>query len=334
MKPFFHYMTRLSIRPAAAVALVAGCLMSMGSPAYAAYPERPVRLVVPYSPGGTTDLITRIVAQGLSAELGQQVVVENRSGAAGTIGTGAVAKADPDGYTLVMGGTTSLAIAPYMRKHPPYDSRTDLTPVGIVAKGPYLLVVSPNVESTSLKELVERAKEHPGELNYGSSGVGGMHHVLTEKFNRTVGIDALHVPFKGGAENTSNLLAGNIDYMLESVSSILPLVQDGRVKALAVTGKERLAALPDVPTVRESLGSDFAGESIIGIVGPKGLPQNVLDTLNEALEKTMKRPEVKDGIERLGSEPAFVSSEDFAAFLAKEIDSWAKVAQDAGIEKQ
>lgn len=334
MKPFFQYMTRFSSRPAAAVALVAGCLMSMGSPAYAAYPERPVRLVVPYGPGGTTDLITRIVAQGLSAELGQQVVVENRAGAAGTIGTGAVAKADPDGYTLVMGGTTSLAIAPYMRNNPPYDTRTDLTPVGIVAKGPYLLVVSPNVESKSLKELVERAKERPGELNYGSSGVGGMHHVLTEKFNRTVGIEALHVPFKGGAENTSNLLAGNIDYMLESVSSILPLVQDGRVKALAVTGKERLAALPDLPTVRESLGSDFAGESIIGIVGPKGLSQDVLDTLDEALKKTMNRPKVKEGIERLGSEPTYVNSKEFTAFLAEEIDTWAKVAQDAGIEKQ
>lgn len=298
------------------------------------YPDHPIRLVVPYAPGGTTDLISRIVAKGLSKELGQAVVVENKGGAAGMIGTAYAINAKPDGYTLAMGGTTSLTIAPYLRTDIPYDSRKDLTPVGVVATGPFILVTSPKIKVTTFKDFIELAKSRPGALNYGSSGVGGMHHVLTEKLNRTVGIDAVHVPFKGGGENTSNLLAGNIDYMLESVSSILPMIQDGRVKALAVTSGKRLAALPDVPTVAELIGADFNGDSIIGIVGPARLPSTVLARLGAALDKTMQSKEVRQGIEQLGSTPEYIPSLEFAQVIDSEVESWGKVARDADIPKQ
>jgi tripartite-type tricarboxylate transporter receptor subunit TctC len=302
--------------------------------AESSYPDHPIRLIVPYSPGGTTDLISRIVARGLSKELGQQVVVDNKAGAAGTIGTAHAINAKPDGYTLGMGGTTSLTIAPYLRKDMPYDSRKDLTPIGIVATGPFILVTSPRVNASTFKVFVDTAKASPGKFNYGSSGVGGMHHVLTEKFNRTLGIDAVHVPFKGGGENTSNLLAGNIDYMLESVSSILPMIQDGRVKALAVTSAKRLAALPDVPTVAELTGTDFKGDSIIGIVGPDQLPAPVIARLDAALAKTMKNEEVRKGIELLGSTPEYMPSQGFAELIDSEVGSWGKVAKDAAIPKQ
>lgn len=298
------------------------------------FPQHPIRLIVPYAPGGTTDLLSRIVAKGLGKELGQPVVVENRDGAAGMIGTGAVVKAKPDGYTLGMGGTTSLTLAPYMRLHPLYDTRKDIAMISGIITGPFVLVTSPRLNVNSFEEFVKLAKSKPGELNYGSSGVGGMHHVLTEKFNNTVGIKALHVPFKGGSENTSNLLAGNIDYMLESVSSILPMIQDGRVKAFAVTGEKRIKALPDVPTVSELTSTDFVGDALIGVIGPKGLPETTISRLNAALEKTMKQEEVRKGIENLGSVPVFIPSNQFGGRIFDEIDTWGKIANQAGIQKQ
>lgn len=299
--------------------------------AKAGYPDRAVTIVVPFSTGGTGDLITRIIAQGLGEQLGQAVVVENRAGAAGMIGTDYVIKAKPDGYTLGLGGSTSLTIAPYVRRDKPYDSRTDLTPVGMVAGGPFILATSPKSKVTSLQELVSLAKSRPGELNYGSSGVGSMHHVLAEKFNQQVDIDAVHVPFKGGVESATNLVGGNIDYLFESVSSILPMIQDGRVKALAVTGPERLAALPDVPTVAEETRSGFTGVSFVGIFGPKGLPAEVVSRLGDALAVTLADPVVQERIERLGSAAEYMPSEKFGQLINDEVQVWSDVIRDANI---
>ncbi|KAA0889995.1 tripartite tricarboxylate transporter substrate binding protein [Pusillimonas sp. ANT_WB101] len=317
-------------------ALMVGLMSTAAAPivnAEDSYPDHPISIVVPYSPGGTTDLISRILAEGLSKDLGQAVIIENRAGASGMIGTGIVVKAKPDGYTLGMGGSTSLTVAPYLRSLPPYDSRTDLTPIGMVAGGPFILVVSPKSEAQTLKEFVKLARSKPGELNFGSSGIGSMHHILAVKFNQMMDIDATHVPFKGGVESATNLVAGNIDYLFESVSSILPMIQDGRVKALAVTGSERLEALLDVPTAAEATDTDFTGVSFIGLVGPKGLPPSIVNRLNDALATTLSRPDVRTKIQKLGSKPEFIPASKFNEIIINDVEAWSDVMREAKLPK-
>ena len=325
---------RHGMRQSTVLSLLGSLLLATGlPPSHAAdhYPNRPIKIVVPFSTGGTADSITRIVAEDLGKQLGQPVIVENRAGASGVIGTSYVARAAPDGYTLNMGGSTTLTIAPYLRKDKPYNSSADFTAVGMVAGGPFILAVPPKGPIGTLQELITYAKANPGKLNYGSSGVGSMHHVLSVKFSQLVDIDTHHIPFKGGSESATSLMTGDIGYLFESVSSILPMVQDGRVRAIAVTGSQRLAQLPQVPTIAEATKTDFAGVSFVGIVGPKGLPPDVVSKLGEALKTTLDNPGVRERIERLGSKPEFIPSERFTEIIESEVRAWSDVIRKAKI---
>lgn len=311
--------------------MLAMCSLTATTFAQDNYPTRPIELIVPYTAGGTSDLIGRVVAKALSERLKTPVIVLNRAGAAGTLGMRQVAGAAPDGYTIGVGGTTNLAIAPYLATQAPYDPIKDFTPLAVAATAPFILVTSPQANFRSVDELIARAKGQPGKLNYGSSGIGSSHHVMTELFARTAGFTAVHIPFKGGAENVTQLMAGTVDFMFESSSSILPQITGGRVRALAVSGKERLPELPNTPTVQEAGVKDFVVESVIGIVAPAQLPPAVHAKLSGALFDALSDPTVRESIARTGSGVPPVGKSEFQDRLKADAERWRKVIRDAGI---
>lgn len=317
--------------------LLSGCLGASFAPiafAQASYPSRPIDMIVPFAAGGTSDLIARILAVALGNQLKTPVVCINKLGAAGLIGMKYVAAAAPDGYTIGMAGTTSLTIAPQISNPPPYDALRDFTPIGVAATGPFLLVVAPNVKAGTIAELVSLAKQRPDSLNYGSSGHGSFHHVLTELFNRSAGIRATHIPFKGGAENVNNLLAGTVDYMFESSSSILNMVKAGKIRALAVSGGKRISDLPQVPSLSEAGFKDVVIESFSGIVAPAGVPPQIANTLSSALQTVMAQSSVREAILRTGSDPAFIDAGEFGKLLVMETGRWHKIIAEVGIKAQ
>ncbi len=296
-----------------------------------AYPSRAIELVVPYTAGGTSDLIGRIIAKGLSERLKVPVVAMNRAGAAGTLGMKVVANSPADGYMIGIGGSTNLGIAPLLMSPPPYDAVRDFSPLVMAARAPFILVASPQSKFRSLEELVAFGKANPGKLNYGSSGVGSSHHLATVLFARTTGFQATHIPFKGGAENVSQLMAGTVDFMFESSSSILPQIKADKVRALAVSGAERLPELPDVRTATEAGVKDFVVESTIGVVGPAKLPAETLKTLSSALREVMSDPVVRDAIAKTGSGVPPLGNDEFADRLKADAQRWRKVIADAGM---
>lgn len=321
---------RVVVMAGAAAAVTAWTNTALAEPAY---PSRAIELVVPYTAGGTSDLIGRIVAKALSERLKTPVVVMNRAGAAGTLGMKVLANSPADGYMLGIGGTTNLAIAPLLMTPTPYDAVRDFTPLVMAARAPFILVASPQATFRSLEELVAFGKANPGKLNYGSSGVGSSHHLATELFARNTGFRATHIPFKGGAENVAQLMSGTVDFMFESSSSILPQIRGGKVRGLAVTGEERLPELPDVRTAKEAGVKDFVVESTVGVVAPARLPAPVLKALSNALREVMSDPVVRDAIDRTGSgaPPIAIGDDDFATRLKADQARWRKVIAEAGI---
>jgi tripartite-type tricarboxylate transporter receptor subunit TctC len=294
------------------------------------YPKKPIKMIVPFPPGGPTDVQARIIAQMLGVQLGQAVVVENRGGAGGMIGSRMVAKSDPDGYTLLMGASGPQALGPLMAKESPYDPVHDFTALSLVSYSPLMLVVNPKLKATSVKDVIALAKERPGALNYGSFGVGTMSHLAGELFNTMAGVKIVHVPYTGSAPAITALLGGQIDLMLDTVITSLPQVKSGRLRGIAVTKDTRSSAAPDLPTVAETLPG-FVAVSWIGLMGPAGLPKDVVDRLSNAMVKVLGDPAVRERLQAAGAEPVGSDAATFATFIKEERARWEPVVKAAGL---
>jgi len=273
----------------------------------------------------------RLIARKLSEKLGQPVVVENKAGAGGTIGTALVAKAAPDGYTIGSGHLAPLAVNPSLMEKLPYNPITDITAVALVENSPLVLSVSNSLPAQDLKSLIELAKKDPGKLSFGSSGVGGAHHLSGEMFANQAGLKLVHVPYKGGAPAATDLMAGHLNMMFEMGYAALPSIKSGKVRPIAVTSKERIAVLPDVPTMSEAGLPGFESYNWQGIIAPAKLPGPILNKLNQAINEVLKDAEVADAIKNSGSQAAGGSPQDFALFILTEQDKWKKVIQSAGV---
>jgi tripartite-type tricarboxylate transporter receptor subunit TctC len=294
------------------------------------YPSHPVKIVVPFPPGGSNDIIARILAQKLSERTGQQFFVENRGGAGGNIGAEAVAKASADGYTLLVTAPPPLTTNIALYKSLPFDPGRDFAPVALLATVPIVLMVHPSLPVKSVQELVALAKAKPGTLNFGSSGIGSTNHLAGELLKRMTGIDIVHVPYKGAAPAMNDLIAGHIPMMFDNMPAVLPQVQGGSVRAIAVAGARRASALPDVPTVAEQGVEGFEVFSWFGLVAPAKTPAPVLETLQREAETILKMPDVQKRLAELGADPGAISGAEFAKFLADDTAKWTKIIQASG----
>ncbi len=298
------------------------------------WPTRPLRLVVPFAAGaGILDIMARIVGQHLGEATGQQVVVDNRPGAGGTVGADIVVKAAPDGYTMLMGNTAAL-VAPYLIAHMTFDPLVDLVPVTQVNSAPLMLVVHPSLPVTTVKEFIAYAKEKKGALNYGSGGVGATPFLAVELFKSMVGFDAVHVPYKGGAPALADLMAGQISFMIENVPGTLPYVKDGKLRALAITSAKRLPLVPDLPTMQEAGVPGYEMVGWNGIFVPKNTPADIVAKLNAVLAKLLNSDAVKTQMAKLGAEPAGNPQPEFAAFVKSESVRWGKIIRENGIKPE
>ncbi len=309
------------------IALIAVALSAMA--AAQNYPTKAIRMIVPYPPGGGNDTMARTVGQKMSESLGQQVVIDNRGGAGGNIGAEMAAHAAPDGYTLFLGGTGSHGTNPNLQKVP-YDPVADFAPISLIASAPLLVVVNNSVPAKSIKELVALAKARPGQLNFASSGTGTIAHLAAELLNSMGGIKMQHVPYKGTGPALTELLAGQVQVMLNSAVSMLPQVRGGKLRALAMTGAKRFAAMPDLPAVAETLPG-YEAASWYGILAPARTPRPIIDRLNREIVSVAQRPEVRERMIADGAEPVGNSPEEFAAHIKRELARWGKVIKDANI---
>jgi len=296
------------------------------------YPNKPIRMIVPFPPGGVTDIVARTVSLKLSAELGQPIVIENRAGASGAIGAELGARAAPDGYTLIMGNISTLGINPITFAKLGYDPVTSFDPISLVAVQPLLITVHPGVAAKNLAELVQLAKSQPGQLNYGTAG--SSIHLAVEQFNSLAGIRMNHIAYKGSAPAITDLVGGQIQVLFDPFSSIYPLVAAGKIRALAVTTEKRAAAAPQLPTVAEQGYAGFDVSSWQGIVVPAGTPKPVIQRLHRGLVTVMASPEVKDKFAQYSAFATASTPEQFAAYIKEELIRWQKVAQQAGVKPE
>jgi tripartite-type tricarboxylate transporter receptor subunit TctC len=295
-----------------------------------AYPNHAIRLVVPFPAGGTTDILARDVAKKLTDALGQSVVVDNRPGAGGNIGADLVAKAPPDGYTLLMGTVGTHAINPSLYAKMPYDHVKDFVPVVLVAGVPNVLVVNPSVPVNTVADLIKLAKSKPGAINFASSGSGTSIHLSGELFKTMTGVDMTHVPYKGSSPALTDLMGGQVQIMFDNLPSSLALIKSGKLRAVAVTSLKRAPALPDVPTVSESGVPGFEASSWFGILAPAGTPAPIVAKLNAEVNKWLQSPEGKEQLLAQGAEVAGGPPEQFVAHIRAETDKWAKVVKASG----
>jgi tripartite-type tricarboxylate transporter receptor subunit TctC len=298
------------------------------------YPSKVIRIIVPFAAGGPTDVHSRWAGQQITAALGQQVIVDNRGGAGGVIGTEAVAKSAPDGYTLLGGNPGPLTIAPSVRQQMPYDSVRDFAPITLIARSPSCMCVHPSVPARGLKEFIALAKAQPGKINYATPGLGTVGHLGTEYFSTLAGIKMTMVPYKGAALYVVDMMAGNIDFAYVQIAQSAPLVSAGKLRALGVTATARSPLLPDVPTAEEQGLKGFSSYNWNGILAPTGTPRAVIDRIHAVLSKPLNDPETRRQLERQGFEVAGEGPVEFAAFIKSETERWAKVAKAAGIPKQ
>jgi tripartite-type tricarboxylate transporter receptor subunit TctC len=307
---------------AAALAFTAACAAAQG------YPAKPVRFVVPYAPGGSTDTLARTIGVKLTDLLGQQVVVDNRPGASGNIGMDIVAHALPDGYTIVLGYIANLAIDPSLYAKMPYDPVRDFAPITELASSPNVLVAHPSVPVTSFKDLLVKAKQ--GQFNFASAGVGSVGHLTGELLNQMAGIRMVHVPYKGSGQAVTDLLGGHVQLMFSGFSSTLPHIKSGRLRALAVTGAQRSPAAPDVPTIAESGFPGFEATAWYGVLAPAKTPKPVVSRLHNDIVKVLQEPDVKNRLSGLGFEIVGSTPEQFSAYIKAEIKKWAKAVKASG----
>ncbi len=299
-----------------------------------AYPARPIRFVVAFPPGGGTDIIARSIAQKLAERLAQQVVVDNRPGAGGNIGTDIVAKSAPDGYTLLMGSAGPLAINASLFDKMPFDPIRDLAPVTLAASTPNVLVVHPSLKAATVNELIALAKARPGEINFASSGHGTPAHLAGELFNSMAGVKLVHVPYKGAAPALADLLGGQVQLMFSTMPPALPHVKDGKLRALAVTSSKRSRAMPELPTVDEVALPGFEANTWHGVVVPAGTPAAIVARLNREIVAILHLPEVVERLSGQGAEALGSTPEEFAAYIRSESVKWAKVVRDSGAKAE
>ena len=297
------------------------------------YPTRPIRLVVASSPGGASDILGRVLAQKMTEDLGQQVVVDNRGGASGVIGTDIVAKALPDGYTLLI-IQPSLTINPSMIRKLPYDAAKDFTPVSLVVDAAQIMTVNAAVTAKSVKELIALAKAKPGTLNFASPGVGTSPHLTAELFKLQAGVDMQQVLFKGSGPAYVSLISGEVQVAFSTVLSALPHVKGGKIRALGVTTKKRVSILPDIPTIAESALPEFDTSQWFGILGPARIPSAIVKQINQSLARASSSPDMKSRFAAEGVEVVNSTPEEFAALIKRELVQWAKVIKAAGIQPQ
>ncbi|MDF1486105.1 tripartite tricarboxylate transporter substrate binding protein [Ramlibacter sp. H39-3-26] len=296
----------------------------------AAWPAKPITLIVPFPPGGPTDLVARVLGQQLSEQLGQPVIVDNRPGANGNIGNGMVAKAAPDGYTVLY-NTSSIALSPALYKHMTYDVQRDLAPVALTAVVPLALVVHPSVPASNVKEFIAYAKAQGGKLSYGSAGNGNVTHLTAFQFVRNAGIDAVHVPYRGSAPADVDLVAGQISFLTDTINSVAPFVRDKRLKILAVTTAKRISLFPDVPTLAESGMPGFEAGAWQGVMVPAGTPRPIINRLNTEILKALKTPAVLEKLALQGAEPLSSTPDEYGTYLKAELARWAGVVKATGV---
>jgi tripartite-type tricarboxylate transporter receptor subunit TctC len=306
--------------------------LPLASPAAAQnYPDRVIRIVNPFPPGGSVDVLARLLAQRLSENIGQQVIIENRTGAGGNVGAEMVTKAEPDGYTLLFSAPGPLALNPMLYSKLAYDPAKDFAPIALFAIAPIVLMVNPEIPARNVKELIAYAKAHPGEVNFGSAGAGSTPHLCGELFKAMANVDIVHVPYRGTAPAMNDLIGGHIQMFFDLLPASLPQIESGKVRALANAGARRPPALANLPTVAEQGLAGFDATSWVGLVAPAATPAPVTARLIAEVEKVLKAPDIVARIHELGSEPGTAFGKDFAAFLVAETAKWAGVIKASGV---
>ncbi|HEY0879247.1 MAG TPA: tripartite tricarboxylate transporter substrate binding protein [Zeimonas sp.] len=326
---------RLIALPAVAGLAGVATLVSLPCAANAqSWPERPIRYVVPYPPGGPLDLVARALAEKLDDALGQRVVVENKPGAGGNIGADLVAKAQPDGYTIVMGAVATHAINPYLYAKMPYDANRDFAPITRIASVPNVLVMNPETAAklgvNSVAELIAYAKRNPGKLNYASGSNGSAGHLAGELLESMAGIAAVHIPYKGAAPAQLSLLSGETDFLFDNLASAAPQIRAGKLKALAVTTSQRSDFFPELPTMSESGLKGFDVDTWFGVFAPAGTPQSVVDRLHDEFARALQRSDIVERLAKMGAKPAPMSPQAFAEFVRAEQKKYEKIVKDSG----
>ena len=318
-------------RPALAL-LVAAVLAHWAAPAFAqsVFPNKPVKLLVGFPAGGPLDAHARLLADRLGQLLGQPVIVDYKAGAGGSVGADFVAKSDADGYTLLMANTGTMTINPAIYPKNPYQTLRDFAPVARTAMQPLAILVNPSVPAHSIQELVALAKKSPGRLNYGSAGNGGISHLVPEMFKAATGTFIVHIPYRGSAPAFTDLLAGQVQMMAESIPQTEQYVKQGKLRALAVTSRERSNALPDTPTLIESGLKDFDVVGFYGVLAPAATPRAVVEKLAAAFKATLETPDIRSRMVAQGADPAYLGPDDFTRFLAAEMPKWAKAVKESG----
>jgi tripartite-type tricarboxylate transporter receptor subunit TctC len=323
---------RIVIAAVLSLGLVVGT--NLGRSRAEPYPTRPIKIIVPTPAGGPVDVIARLVGNYLTSTIGQPALVDNRPGAGNTLGSKEAAQAEPDGYTLLYSSASGLVFAPMLQKNAGYDPITSYDPIVLVAQSSTILVVHPAVPVKSVAELVAYAKANPGKVNFSSGGIGVLPHLIGEWFKARAGIDIVHVPYRGGGPSINDLVGGQVQMTFEGTSVLLPLIESGKLRALAVTSAKRLPQLPDVPTMTESGFPGFVSTSWTGLLAPAHTPREVIDKLNAQVNEGLKTPELKAALAKVSNEPVGGTPQDFANMIKGDIDKWAPVVQALGLPPQ
>ena len=320
-------MTRMKRR---ALLALSGLVLALGLGSTWAYPTKPIRVVMGFPAGGPLDQHARLLTDRLQAQLGQPILIDYKAGAGGTVGAQEVMRAAPDGHTLMLANTGVMVINPALYTKLPYNTLRDFVPVARTAMQPLALLINPKVPVSNLKEFVAYAKARPGQINYGSAGNGGSSHLVPEMFKSATGLFMVHIPYRGSAPAFTDLMAGQVQFMAESIPQAAQYHKQGKVRALAVTSRERNPALPDIPTVMETGIPNFEVVGFYGFLAPAGTPKDVVSKLSDAFKAVMNLPDIRSRMVAQGADPAFLGADDFAKFLTAELPRWAEVVQKSG----
>ena len=320
---------RFSTAVAALVAVAAAHVPNLASAQTQSWPNRPINMIVSFGAGGTADILARMIGEELSTVLGQPVVIENRPGAGGNLGAQAVARAEPDGYTLLLSGSPTHSVGPHLFKNLSYDPMKDVPPVAMVAIAPNLLVVNAELPAKSVKELVQLARDKPGQITFSSAGIATSGYLAAEMLKSSAKLDMAHVPYKSGPEAVTGVLAGNVSFIFFTVPALLPQVKAGKLRALAITGAQRSALVPDVPTVAEAGFSDFEVLAWFAVFAPRGTPEPIVQRLAAEIEKIVKRPDIREKMAKLGAEPRFMNPKQLTDFVTVKSAKFGKLLEGA-----